>query len=295
MGALDEANWARQLVNEAGDVVSTSLDQIKTAEAINSGVTLMSGMSNAEYVMSRGGINNQGYYNDVPEYQQLTRNERLAVTNPDGTINSMAMLEKLNEKSIRAGHGSLYGGRRIAINEDNDGFATSLIDTSPTPTPPTPPPTITPAKVVVPVKTAPIDTLVIDQDAININFMADLIFEDIGGQELINIARNDTVNGQILSYQPIKNLTKIQQQYNPNNIVGLQNTSDKYFLNFPIKLETKLLGEGDGAGPDGAYVYIEEDTGDLIIELINLEPDEQLEVQISVSGTIYEAEFNESW
>jgi len=295
MGALDEANWARQLVNEAGDVVSTSLDQIKTAEAINSGVTLMSGMSNAEYVMSRGGINNQGYYNDVPEYQQLTRNERLAVTNPDGTINSMAMLEKLNEKSIRAGHGSLYGGRRIAINEDNDGFATSLIDTSPTPTPPTPPPTITPAKVVVPVKTAPIDTLVIDQDAINIDFMADLIFEDIGGQELINIARNDTVNGQILSYQPIKNLTKIQQQYNPNNIVGLQNTSDKYFLNFPIKLETKLLGEGDGAGPDGAYVYIEEDTGDLIIELINLEPDEQLEVQISVSGTIYEAEFNESW
>jgi len=294
MGALDEANWARQLVNEAGDVVSTSLDQIKTAEAINSGVTLMSGMSNAEYVMSRGGINNQGYYNDVPEYQQLTRNERLAVTNPDGTINSMAMLEKLNEKSIRAGHGSLYGGRRIAINEDNDGFATSLIDTSPTPTPPTPPPTITPAKVVVPVKTAPIDTLVIDQDAINIDFMADLIFEDIGGQELINIARNDTVNGQILSYQPIKNLTKIQQQYNPNNIVGLQNTSDKYFLNFPIKLETKLLGEGDGAGPDGAYVYIEEDTGDLIIELINLEPDEQLEVQISVSGTIYEAEFNES-
>jgi len=294
MGALDEANWARQLVNEAGDVVSTSLDQIKTAEAINSGVTLMSGMSNAEYVMSRGGINNQGYYNDVPEYQQLTRNERLAVTNPDGTINSMAMLEKLNEKSIRAGHGSLYGGRRIAINEDNDGFATSLIDTSPTPTPPTPPPTITPAKVVVPVKTAPIDTLVIDQDAINIDFMTYLIFENIGGQELINIARNDTVNGQILSYQPIKNLTKIQQQYNPNNIVGLQNTSDKYFLNFPIKLETKLLGEGDGAGPDGAYVYIEEDTGDLIIELINLEPDEQLEVQISVSGTIYEAEFNES-
>jgi len=125
--------------------------------------------------------------------------------------------------------------------------------------------------------------------------MTDLIFENIGGQELINIARNDTVNGQILSYQPIKNFTKIQQQYNPNNIVGLQNTSDKYFLNFPIKLETKLLGEGDGAGPDGAYVYIEEDTGDLIIELINLEPDEQLEVQISVSGTIYEAEFNESW
>jgi len=169
-----------------------------------------------------------------------------------------------------------------------------MVATVPSPTPTAPPPTITPAKVVVPVKTAPIDTLVIDQDAINIDFMQDLIFEDIGGQELINIVRNDTVNGQTLSYKPIKNLTTIQQQYNPNNIVSLQDTSDKYFLNFPIKLESKLLEEEGGSGPDGAYVYIEEGTGDLIIELVNLEPDEQLEVQISVSGTIYEAEFNES-
>jgi alpha-L-arabinofuranosidase len=122
--------------------------------------------------------------------------------------------------------------------------------------------------------------------------MSDLIFENIGGHELINIARNDTINGQTISYQPIKNLTSIQQQYNPNNVVALQNTSDKYFANFSIKLETKLPEEG--AGPDAAYVYIEDSTGDLIIELINLEPDEQIEVQISLSGTIYEAEFNES-
>jgi alpha-L-arabinofuranosidase len=119
-----------------------------------------------------------------------------------------------------------------------------------------------------------------------------MIFEDIGGHELINVARNDTINGQTVTYQPIKNLTSIQQQYNPNNIVGLQNTSDKYFANFSIKLETKLPEEGNG--PDGAYVYIDTDTGDLIVELINLDPDEQIEVQISLSGTIYEAEFNES-
>ena len=164
----------------------------------------------------------------------------------------------------------------------------------PTPTTPLTTSLVTTPVVTPPVKTAPIDTLLIDQDTINIDFMTDLIFEDIGGQELINIARNDTVNGQTVSYQPIKNLTTIQQQYNPNNIVSLQNTSDKYFINFPIKLETRLLGEGEGSGPNGAYVYIEDATGDLIIELINLESDEQIEVQISLSGTIYEAEFNES-
>ena len=181
---------------------------------------------------------------------------------------------------------------------NNGGFSTSLIDTPTTPTPtppPTPPkPPAPPPPPPPPPKTAPIDTVLIDQEAVDIEIMQDLIWEDIGGHELINIARNDIVNGQTVSYQPIKNLTTINQQYNPNNIVSLQNTSDKYFANFSIKLETKTLEEGEGSGPDGAYVYIEDATGDLIVELINLEPDEQIEVQISLSGTIYEAEFNES-
>lgn len=183
---------------------------------------------------------------------------------------------------------------------DNDGIGlgTSLLNTpaetipAPTPVPPKPP--APPPPPPPPPKTAPIDTVLIDEETIDIDIMQDLIWEDIGGHELINIARNDTVNGQSISYQPIKNITSIQQQYNPNNIVALQNTSDKYFANFSIKLETKLPDEGEGSGPDGAYVYIEDVTGDLIVELINIEPDEQIEVQISLSGTIYEAEFNES-
>jgi hypothetical protein len=121
--------------------------------------------------------------------------------------------------------------------------------------------------------------------------MTDLIFENIGGQELINIARNDIVNGQKVSYQPIKNLSSIQQQYNPNNILGIQNTSDKYFSNFPIKFENKVPNNGNG--PNGSNIYIESTTGNLIIETVNMENDEQIEVEITVSGIIYEAEFGE--
>jgi len=271
MGALDAANYARQ---EAAGAIPTP------QEFAQKEVDLA--YANLNAVLDNPKSNDKQIQKAFDKFYKKI----------DKQVSATYTLIDNYSKGSSAGSGNPGSGN--PGNNGNEGLGGSL-NTSPTPTPPTPPPTITPAKVVVPVKTAPIDTLVIDQDAININFMTDLIFENIGGQELINIARNDTVNGQILSYQPIKNLTKIQQQYNPNNIVGLQNTSDKYFLNFPIKLETKLLGEGDGAGPDGAYVYIEEDTGDLIIELINLEPDEQLEVQISVSGTIYEAEFNESW
>ena len=145
-----------------------------------------------------------------------------------------------------------------------------------------------------PVKTAPIDTVLTSDDLVIDEALIDLLYENIGGHEIINIARNDTINGQTVTYQPIKNLSSIQQQYNPNSVLALQNTSDKYFQNFSIKLDTKLPEEGDGAGPDQAYVYIEQSTGDLIIEFINLETDEQVEVEISLSGTIYEAEFNES-
>jgi hypothetical protein len=142
-----------------------------------------------------------------------------------------------------------------------------------------------------PVKTAPIDTVLFNTDELPIEVMTDLIFEDIGGQELVNIARNDIINGQQVSYQPIKNLASIQQQYNPNNIVSLQSTSDKYFANFSIKLDNKIPDLGTGT--DGSYVYLDNNTGDLVIEAINLESDEQIEVEIAVSGTIYEAEFGE--
>ena len=148
---------------------------------------------------------------------------------------------------------------------------------------------VTPA--VATVKTAPIDTILFNDDSVPIEVMTDLIFENIGGQELINIARNDIVNGQKVSYQPIKNLSSIQQQYNHSNILGIQNTSDKYFSNFPIKLENKIPDIGNG--PNGSNVYLDSLTGSLVIETVNMENDEQIEVEITVSGIIYEAEFGE--
>jgi hypothetical protein len=166
--------------------------------------------------------------------------------------------------------------------------------TNPTPLTPTDitgTPAVAPLPPPPPVKTAPIDTVLFNSDELPIEVMTDLIFENIGGHELINIARNDIINGQQVSYQPIKNLSSIQQQYNPNNIVSLQSTSDKYFANFPIKLENKI--PNPGTGPNNSYVYLDSVSGNLIIEAVNLETDEQIEVEVTVSGTIYEAEFGE--
>lgn len=137
------------------------------------------------------------------------------------------------------------------------------------------------------VKTATPDIILFDEESIPIEVMSDLIFEDIGGQELINISRSDIINGQKISYQPIKNVGLINQQYNSNNILALQKTSNTFFAGFAIKLEDKVPRVSNSS--DNNPVYID-DVGSLVIEAINLNSDEQIEIQIAISGTIYSAE-----
>jgi hypothetical protein len=275
--SLDSQNWAKSLAKKSGDVVSNAIDPKKTAEAI--------AIVGAAEVERRGGVNAQGYFRDVDEFRQLTANEykQVTISNPGGSnhghIDSMAMLAILNKKEAEHFGRSLDSG----VIKGNAPASVNITATPPAPTimstiisEPTPP-----------VKTAPIDTILFDEAAVPIDIMSDLIFENIGGQELISIVRSDIVNGQKISYQPIKNLSSIQQQYNPNNILGLQQTANRFFAGFSIKLEDKIPEVGNGL--NGENVYFDESTGDLIIEFVNLSNDEQIETQITVNGTIYEA------
>jgi hypothetical protein len=151
------------------------------------------------------------------------------------------------------------------------------------------------------VKPATPELRIFRDDLVPIEIMSDLIFEDIGGQELINISRHDLINGIDIIYQPIKNISSIFFQYNPNNILKLQNTSDAYFKNFPIRLNDKIPECGTGYDldpvtlaetPNCKYIYIDPKTGDFVVNLIKLDKGEQVEVQILVdgdpdNGTIY--------
>jgi hypothetical protein len=169
----------------------------------------------------------------------------------------------------------------------------SLGGSSITATPPTPEPEMFSARMFAappPVKTATLDIILFDEESVPTDEMFDQIFENIGGQELISITRSDIVNGQKISYQPIKNLSAIQQRYNPNNILSLQQTADKFFAGFSIKLEDKIPETGNGTNGENLYLNA---AGDLIIEFINVNPDEQVETQISVGGTIYEADLGD--
>lgn len=134
------------------------------------------------------------------------------------------------------------------------------------------------------VKVATPDLILFNNEQVPVELMTDLIFENIGSQEMINIARNDMLNGADVLYQPIKNVTDLRYQYHPQNILNLQDNTNTYFKNFLIKFEDKIPNKGNG--PDGSPVYIDPTTGNLVIDLINLNPDEQVEVQILNAGSV---------
>jgi hypothetical protein len=142
-----------------------------------------------------------------------------------------------------------------------------------------------PAPEITPqIKIATPDIMIGKDDPMSIEIMTDLIFEDIGGQEIINIARTDLVNGQNILYQPIKNLSEIASQYNSNNILSLENTSETIFNNFPIRMDTHIPKVGNG--PNGIPVYIDSSTGNIIVEVVNMDRGEQVEVEVLITGTL---------
>jgi hypothetical protein len=135
-------------------------------------------------------------------------------------------------------------------------------------------------------KVASKDIILVDEKSVPIDTLADLLFEDIGGQEIIGISRHDTIDGKDIDYSPIKNLSSILSQYSPQNILSLQDSADTYFNNFTIKLDAYLVDQDSGTGPNGKSIYLDPITGDLVINFINLSDEEQVQVQILNSGEI---------
>ena len=72
-------------------ITGTQRSAAKEAEAMKIGYT-------KEYIASRGGINSMGYFNDTPTSGQLNAEEYKSVTKADGTINTAAMAEILQNK-----------------------------------------------------------------------------------------------------------------------------------------------------------------------------------------------------
>lgn len=158
--------------------------------------------------------------------------------------------------------------------------ATVYVAPPPPPKPPEPWMTTQTYFGVSGVKQADPDIIIFNDQALSPELLLELSYEDLSGIELINISRSDIIDGQNVSYTPVKQLSSLRRRYNPNNIIALPELSSSFFSRFQIELFLK----------DVQTPYFNEN-GDLVIELRNVLSDEIVEVEIDTSGTISEVEF----
>lgn len=147
------------------------------------------------------------------------------------------------------------------------------------PAPPPPPSPILPNFRSMPanfaIKQAPIDTVVFDDTTFPPAMLEDLMYEDIGGIELANMSRSDLIDGQEVSYAPIKNLSSLRRRFNPNNIISSATSSGNNFSKFSIDLISRGIN----------IPYLDSD-GNLVIEIDEVHENEIIDVEIASSGTI---------
>lgn len=122
---------------------------------------------------------------------------------------------------------------------------------------------------------------------LNAQVIANLLFENVGANELIKFERHDTVEGTNERYQIISNLSDINRKFDPASLTSRQKPNTSYFDRFNIRLQGRI--------PDANYlaergltdfIYIDSN-GDLVVELDNIGLDEVVELEIDAGGTIY--------
>jgi hypothetical protein len=147
-------------------------------------------------------------------------------------------------------------------------------------------PATTPPKPLSGVKAARPD-IIEAEEPVDVSILNNVVFQRLGGQELINIVRHDLISGQRIDYEPVRGISRSGFDFDPLTLVSLQGTSNIIFNNFSISLENKIPYTLDSP--------VELVDNNVVVSVVNLEPDEQVEVQVITFGdllddTIYEEE-----
>ena len=153
------------------------------------------------------------------------------------------------------------------------------------------------------VKIATSNLFIFEEVGLTAETMTDLVFEDIGGRELIDIVSGDMVYDlatQAAPNQPIKNLSSIVERYSPKNLINLQGTSDKFFQsNFQIDINSYIPLGADVMDNPHVYIVTPQTSNDvvneqlldhLVIEVVNINVanNERVEVQILSYDELYD-------
>jgi hypothetical protein len=137
-----------------------------------------------------------------------------------------------------------------------------------------------------PVKIPDRDVLEFNRTDVSPSGIATLLFEAVGGTEIISLVRRDTVEGQNPYYDLISNLSSITKQYEPTQLIARQKPNQTIFDLYAIDLNRKIPTVSSLRDKKLQNFFYIDTNGDLVVELDNMFPDELIQLEIAGSGTI---------
>ena len=156
----------------------------------------------------------------------------------------------------------------------------------PAPYVPPPPPKGQDQVNYIPVKIPEANIVTWNSNPVDADTLERLYFEDVGGTEILAVARHDTVGGEPVATTPIANLESIQLQFNPLNILT-STKAQQLFNQFSIDIDTHLYDSSNA-------VSLSDDEQWLVIQLDDLNEDEYVQIQVSGEGDEHWI-YDETW
>ena len=191
--------------------------------------------------------------------------------------------------------------QHIAAQQPSGGGGGHPPAPAPAPYVPPPPPPGQDSVNYTPVKIPDAEVVVFLQDQVSADALEKLYFEDVGGTEILAVARHDTVGGEPVATAPIANLEDIKLQFNPLNILSSIN-SNELFNQFAIDMSARVWDTNDSVYGEAEWIEgVDEDgiatntlKGYIVVSVDDLKADEYIQVQVAGNNVDYDT-YSESW
>ena len=163
---------------------------------------------------------------------------------------------------------------RDAYNSRNSSAAPSSSSSPPPPPPASPPPPPPPPgqKQTSQVKISAVNVINRNYEDISVEQMEKLFFQNVGGTEILSVARHDTVGGEEVVFNNVDNLSELRSQFNPLNILMTTNINS-LFSEYGVDIGQKI-----GALDETFSMNVD---GGIDIQVFNVNRDEYVQVQIA--------------
>jgi len=124
-----------------------------------------------------------------------------------------------------------------------------------------------------------------NESALPVEMITDVLFADVGGQELLTVSRWDTIDGQTVSYSLVTDLSQTANGFNSSGILTNNEGSQAYFRQFSVDVVNRM-SEINSLNTDAPGISLNAN-GDLVIDFDFIGANESVEVEIVNSGTVY--------